>query len=107
MDTKKILWENVKSLMVEKYGEENLYRTMKDSKLTGYPISLGSLQRIKEQKTAIGLDVIDKLARFFNMESWQLLIEGLDPTNPPVFLNANQKAFFDRVKSSYKDLINQ
>lgn len=107
MDTKQILWANVKALMVHKYGDENLYRTMKDSKATGYPISLGSLQRIKEQETAIGLDVLDKIAKFFELQSWQLLIEDLDPTNPPVFLNSKQKEFFDKVKSSFKELINQ
>lgn len=107
MDTKQILWANVRALMVNKYGDENLYRTMKESKAAGWPISLGSLQRIKEQETAVGLDVLDKIANFFELQAWQLLIEDLDPTNPPVFLNAKQKEFFDKVKSSFKDLINQ
>ncbi len=107
METKRILWANVKALMVSKYGSENLYRTMKDSKVAGHPISLGSLQRIKEQETAIGLDVLDKIAAFFELQPWQLLIEELDPTNPPVFLNTKQKEFFDKVKLSFKDLISQ
>ena len=93
--------------MVNKYGEENLNKTMKDSKAMGLPISLGSLQRIKEQETAVGLDVIDKIAGFFELQAWQLLIEGLDPTNPPVFLNSNQKEFFDKMKTSFKQLIQQ
>lgn len=107
MNTNEILWKNVSALMKQKYGEDNLYRTSKDSALTKYPISLGSLQRIKKGETAVGLDVLDKIAHFFEMQTWQLLIPELDPTNPPVFLTENQKEFFNKVKTSYKELIQQ
>lgn len=105
MKTNEILWQNVLSLMKQKYGSENLYRTAKDSALTEWPVSLGSLQRIKKGDTAIGLNVLDKIAHFFDMQTWQLLIPELDPTNPPVFLTENQKEFFDKVKTSFKELI--
>jgi len=76
MDTKLILWENVKSQMIKKYGKENLYKTHIDSLESGKnkQISLSSLQRIKSKETAVGLDVLDKLAYFFELEPWQLLV---------------------------------
>jgi hypothetical protein len=108
MNTKQILWENVKALMVKTYGEENLYKTVKDSKSKGIPISLGSLQRIKAQDTAVGIDVLDKIASHFELQAWQLLIQNLDPANPPVFiLDKKQQEFFTRMKSAYKDLVQQ
>jgi hypothetical protein len=85
MDTKKILWANVSSLMLKKYGEVNLYRTHIDSMVKGkeLSISIGSLQRIKSCKTATGIDTVEKIAFFFNLQAWQLLCPLFDPTSPP------------------------
>jgi hypothetical protein len=35
------------------------------------------------------------------------MIENLDVTNPPVFLNSKQQAFFDKMKNAYKELAGQ
>ena len=108
MNTKQILWENLRALMIERYGKENLSLTSKDAKTKGLVISLGSLARIKAQETAVGLDVIDSIAQFFGLQSWQILIEHLDPKNPPVFiLDKKQQDFYMRMKIAYKELVDQ
>ena len=108
MNTKQILWENLRALMIERYGKENLSLTSKDAKNKGLVISLGSLARIKAQETAVGLDVIDSIAQFFGLQSWQILIEHLDPKNPPVFiLDKKQQDFYMRMKIAYKELVDQ
>ena len=107
-DTKKILWDNLRSLIIDRYVEENLSKTSKDAKSRGIIISLGTLARIKAQETAVGLDVLSNIARFFELEAWQLLIEHLDPKNPPIFiLDRKQQDFYIRMKSAYKDLVSQ
>lgn len=75
MSTKQILWENLQALMFQRYGEENLYRLYKESNTE---ISLGSLSRIKAQETAVGLDVLDRLANFFCVTPAMLITKGLD-----------------------------
>lgn len=65
---KATLWANVSALMKAEYGRENLTRLSGD---TG--IGPGSASRIKAQNTAIGLDVLEKIARKFGIEPWQLL----------------------------------
>lgn len=109
METNEIIWLNVKALMIQKYNEENLYKLNKESAALGKDkeISLGSLTRIKAQNTDLRMSVLEKVANFFGLQPWQLLIDGLDPTNPPVFLNKKQQLFFDKMKSSYKELIEQ
>lgn len=108
LNTKEILWENIQALIVDRYGKENLSMTSKDAKAKGIIISLGSLARIKAQETAVGLDVIDNIAKFFELQAWQLLIKHLDPKNPPVFiLDKKQQDFYVRMRSAYKDLISQ
>jgi transcriptional regulator with XRE-family HTH domain len=66
---KTVLWDNVRSLMVEKYGEENLNRLARDAK-----IGVASVARIKEQKTSVGLDILEAIAKFFKLSPFQLLI---------------------------------
>jgi transcriptional regulator with XRE-family HTH domain len=66
---KTVLWDNVRSLMVEKYGEENLNRLARDAK-----IGVASVARIKEQKTSVGLDILEAVAKFFKLPPFQLLI---------------------------------
>lgn len=72
-DSKAVLWHNVSALMKAKYGKENLTKMAADA-----AIGPGTAARIKEQKTSVGLDVIDTLAQLFKVEPWQLLVPQLD-----------------------------
>ena len=67
-DTKPRIWNNLLRLMRERYGAENLSKLARD---TG--IGPGSASRIKAQETSIGVDVIEKIAKNFGIEPWQLL----------------------------------
>lgn len=99
-DAKQVLWANTLAAMKHKYGAENLNALSRDAK-----IGPGSASRIKQQKTAIGLDVVQKVAASFELEAWQLLMPDLDPTNPPVFaLSDEQKRFHDKMKRAYQEL---
>ena len=69
---KQILWENVRALMVLKYGRENINRLAADAK-----IGIGSVQRIKEAKTSVGVDLVEAVADAFKVETWQLLAPGM------------------------------
>jgi transcriptional regulator with XRE-family HTH domain len=68
-DTKKALWENVKALMEKKYGKENIKRLAREAK-----IGTGTASRIKEQRTSVGLDVVEKIARLFKVPPASLLM---------------------------------
>jgi hypothetical protein len=69
---KKILWENVRALMLVNYGRENLNRLARDTK-----IGPGSATRIKEQRTAVKIDTLEKIAKHFKVQPWQLIAPGL------------------------------
>lgn len=70
--TKKILWENVRALMRSRYGAENLNRLAREAKL-----GPGTATRIKEARTSVGLNVLEKIARTFGVQTWQLIAPGL------------------------------
>ena len=83
-NTRKQLWENVSLLMLRRYGGENLTRLAKEAKF-----GPGSATRLKEQNTSVGVDIVDKLAKLFKLEPWQMLAPGLDPDHPPEIAKVN------------------
>ena len=77
-NTRKRLWENVSRLMVKRYGKENLTQLAKDAKF-----GPGSATRLKDQSTSVGVDIVDRLAKLFKLEPWQLLVPQLNVDSPP------------------------
>lgn len=71
-DSKRILWENVRMLMIRDFGEENL---SKAAAAAGF--SPANMTRIKAQDTDISLKVLEALERAFKVPPWQLLTPRL------------------------------
>lgn len=59
-------------LMVKQYGKENLTQCAADS-----GVGPGTMTRIKEQKTSVGMDTLEKLGTLFKLEPYELLIPKL------------------------------
>ena len=92
--SKALLWRNVAALMRKRYGSENLNRLARDAK-----IGPATASRIKDMKTSVGLDVIDRIASVFGLVAWQLLVPDLDPTNiPVVMITADERKFYEKIK---------
>ena len=66
---KKVLWDNVKALMVERWGAENLNRLAREA---GFGPATAS--RLKEQETSVGIDVVEKCAKLFKVPPAVLLM---------------------------------
>jgi len=99
IDSKKVLWENVVSLMVDRYKKENLTKLAKDS-----GVGPGTMTRIKDQETSVGVDVLEKLASVANVEPWQLLHpnmgkSALSTQNQPLALAVPAQAATNNVAS--------
>lgn len=72
LDTKRVLWQNIGALMTLHYGGEQLGRFARES-----GIGAATMTRIKAQKTSVGVDVIEAIARKFKIQPWQVLAPGL------------------------------
>ena len=106
MNTREILRNNVITLMVHKYGKENMYKTNQESKERGCEISIGVLQRIKSMDTDIRMSVLESIANFFELQPWQLLVENIDATNPPVLreISQEERELYESIKNAAKKL---
>ncbi len=95
-DTKAVLWRNVTALMVHHWGKENLSQLSRKAK-----IGLASCTRMKEQKTSVGLDILDAVASAFGLQAWHLLTPDLDPKNPPViWLTETERKLYATISSA-------
>lgn len=104
IDSRKVLWENVAALMSHHWRGENLTRLAREA-----GIGPGSATRLKEQKTSVGLELVDKLARVFGLEVWQLLVPGLNPRAPPTLMpmSEQERAFYERVAEAAKAFVDR
>jgi hypothetical protein len=68
-NAKKVLWENVRTLMLDAWGAENLNKLARDAHF-----GPATASRIKEQKTSVGVDVVEKVARLFKVPPAALLL---------------------------------
>lgn len=104
IDSNATLWHNISSLMRKHYGKENLSRLAAEC-----DIGLGTASRIKDQKTSVGLLVIDKIATHFHLAAWQLLVPGFDPESPPALqpVNERERKLYERIMSAAKEIANE
>ena len=95
------LWQNLEALMKHRYGSSNLTKLAAES---GFAQSTAT--RIKQQGTAVGLDKLEMIARTFGLATWQLLVPGLDPKNPPALqpVSARERALYDKIMSVAKEM---
>lgn len=83
-NSKPALWAAVTALMNKHYGGENLNRLAREAK-----IGPATSSRMKAQETSVGIDTIDRLADYFRVEPWQLILPGFDPDRPSPLANAS------------------
>lgn len=102
IDSNSTLWQNVKALMVSKYGKTNI---------KGFAafceVGVGTIQRIEKQETSVGLTVLDKIAQKFDLAAWQLLVPGFDPKNPPALqpVTKEERALYNKIMTAAREIV--
>jgi transcriptional regulator with XRE-family HTH domain len=102
INTAAALWQNLEALMLYRYGSVNLSKLAVDC---GF--SQSTATRIKQQGTAVGIDRLEMIARAFGLATWQLLVPGLDPKNPPALqpVTQRERELYDKIMSAAKAIV--
>lgn len=64
--------------MIKHYGKVNLTKFAEQIKS-----GPGTATRIKEQRTSVGIEILDNIAAEFHLQTWQLLVPAVDLENLP------------------------
>ncbi len=96
-----ILADNLNALMKTRDGPHSENDLAAKSK-----VAQATIGRIRAKTSDAKIDTVDKLARAYGLEGWQLLVAGMDPSNPPVLqpVSKAERALYDRLKSAVEDI---
>ncbi len=97
-----VLRQNVKALMESGRGPRSQSALREKSGVA--QATIGRILSNKGENS--GVETIERIAKAYDLEAWQLLIAGMDPTNPPVLqpISAVERALYERLKGVAQDL---
>lgn len=69
-------------------------------------VGQSSIGRIVNDAQSPTLDMVARIAEAFDLEPWQMLIDGLDPRNPPITkaIDERQQHLFARFRQAAEEL---
>jgi hypothetical protein len=100
-----VLARNLKALMGA--GREGPSSQLALSKKSG--VAQATIGRILRQETAASIETVEELAKVYGLEGWQLMVAGMDPSNPPVLvpISRAERALYDSLKAAMKEAARQ
>lgn len=98
-EVKTVIAENLLKLM-KMAGSKN---PTAFSKVAG--VDQKTVCRILDGEMSPTITVVEKIAIKFGLQAWQLLLPGLDPTNPPVFaLTETERNLYEKLGDIAKEV---
>jgi transcriptional regulator with XRE-family HTH domain len=91
-----ILRQNLKACMGLKSGPQSQLALAKKS-----GVAQATIGRIlSADGVDAGIETVDKLAKAYGLQGWQLMVAGMDPTNPPVLqpVSKAERELYDNLK---------
>lgn len=86
-------------------GNGDLWKQIRLGKKAG--VGQATIGRIlSDEGEDSGIETVAKLAKAFGLEAWQILVAGMDPSNPPVLqpVSKEEQELYRRLKDLAKDL---
>jgi len=95
-----VLAQNLKALMQSKAGPKSQLALAKKS-----GVGQATIGRILREETAASIDTVEEIAAAYGLQAWQLMVAGMDPTNPPVLvpISKAERALYDSLKAAMKE----
>lgn len=97
-----VLAMNLKALMASKHGPRSQSELRRKS-----GVAQATIGRIlSDGGENARIETVEKLARAYGLDGWQLMIPGMDPSNPPVLqpISKEERALYDRLTQTAHDL---
>lgn len=97
-----MLAQNVKALLAHKDGPNNQSELFRKSKVA--QATIGRILGAHGENARI--ETVERIARAYGLEAWQLLVPGMDPSNPPVLRSRSkqEEELYKRLRSTAEEL---
>ena len=96
-----ILADNLNALLKTRDGPNSEIGLAKKS-----GVGQATIGRIRKRQGAAKIDTVSKLAKAYGLEGWQLMVAGMNPTNPPVLqpLSRAERELHARLNAAFAEL---
>ena len=100
---KMVLRSNLLCLMSATHGPKTQGELHRKSKVA--QATIGRILGAKGNNATI--ETVDRLAKAYGLQGWQLLIAGMDPTNPPVLqpISKQERELYERLKQLAQGIV--
>lgn len=97
-----VLRQNVKALMASGLGPTS--QTALRAKSGVAQATIGRILGDVGENAKI--ETVEKLAKAYGLEGWQMMVAGMDPTNPPVLqpVSPAERALYERLRATVQDI---
>lgn len=86
-----VLAANLRALMSRQQPEMTEHELARLARRHGGELSQSTVHRMLHGQTSCGVDHLATLAMVFELEPWQLLVQDLDPGDPPVLASVSKR----------------
>lgn len=99
--TAKVLGENLVRLMA---AHPDLNSNPKLAAKTR--LGTGTISRLRNGAVDANMDTLERMARAFHVEAWQLLVPGIDPGNLPTLqpISEQERKLYERIAEAVKGI---
>ena len=97
-----VLRQNLKALMLNGDGPRSQSALHKKSGVA--QATIGRILSVEGENARI--ETVDRIAKAYGLEPWQLLVAGMDPANAPVLqtVSSEESALYERLRIAAQDL---
>jgi len=97
-EVKEVLRQNVKACLAMKAGPSTVHALKAEAK-----IGQATVDRILAGNGA-KIEKIEKIAKVYELEIWQLFVPGMNPANPPALMPLSQaeREFHERLREAFE-----
>lgn len=60
---------------------------------------------LSDEGVDAGIETVDKIAKAYGLQAWQMMVAGMDPGNPPVLqpLSKAERELYDNLKKAARE----